>query len=304
MRRISDLATSRGFTLIELIVAMVLTGILAAAAAVFLRVPIASYFDGARRAALTDIADLAVRRFSRDLQTALPNSVRVAGACGGAGLCYVEFLEVRTGGRYREEPSGGATSCPLGAGVYTDALQIGNADSCFRSLGQVPDLATIVSGGAGDFLVVYNLGPGFAGADAYASGGVSGGNKSRITAATAGANAEDQISFQTLIFPLASPSRRFQVVSGPVTYICDPATQTLTRQWGYAITAAQATPPAGGNSALLATGVSACNFTYAPNAVAQRNGIVSIWLELTQTDPAGTPERVTLFSQVHVSNLP
>jgi len=32
--------------------------------------------------------------------------------------------------------------------------------------------------------------------------------------------------------------------------------------------------------------------------------VVSVRLQLTQTDPAGTPERVTLFSQVHVSNVP
>lgn len=309
MRRISDLQRLHGFTLIELIVAMVIIGILAAAAAVFLRVPIAGYYDVARRAALTDIADLAVRRFSRDLQTALPNSVRVAGPCGGGGLCYVEFLEVRTGGRYREEPSGGATACPPGAGAYTDALQIGSADTCFRSLGAIPNLANIATGAAtGDFLVVYNLGPGFAGADAYASGAVTGGNKSRILAAAAGPGNEDRLDFESLAFPLASPDRRFQVVSGPVTYICNPSplpgVGTLTRQWGYAISAGQATPPAGGVAALLANGVTNCNFTYAPSAVAQRNGIVSVRLELTQTDPAGTPERVTLFSQAHVSNVP
>ncbi|MCW5595767.1 MAG: prepilin-type N-terminal cleavage/methylation domain-containing protein [Rhodocyclaceae bacterium] len=305
MRRISDVAALRGFTLIELIVAMVLTGILAAAAAVFLRVPIAGYFDLARRAALTDIADLAVRRFSRDVQTALPNSVRVAGACTGLTTCYLEYLEVRTGGRYREEPAGGATTCPAGAGAYTDTLQIGIADTCFRSLGPVPDLAGIATGAAtGDFLVVYNLGPGFAGADAYASGAVTGGNKSRITAVAAGAGSEDMIVFQPLAFPLASPDNRFHVVSGPVTYICDPVAGTLTRQWGYAIGAAQGTPPAGGVNALLANGVTGCSFTYNPNVVAQRNGTVSIRLELTQTDPAGTPERVTLFSQVHVSNVP
>ena len=57
-------------------------------------------------------------------------------------------------------------------------------------------------------------------------------------------------------------------------------------------------------NALLANGVTGCSFTYNPNVVAQRNGTVSIRLELTQTDPAGTPERVTLFSQVHVSNVP
>ena len=304
MRRISD--TLRGFTLIELVTAMVLTGILAAAAAVFLRVPIAGYFDLARRAALTDIADLAVRRFSRDVQTALPNSVRVAGACTGLTPCFLEYLEVRTGGRYRVEPSGGAMLCPAGAAPgYNDALTIGSADTCFRSLGPIPDLLTIATGAAGgDFLTIYNLGPGFAGADAYASGGVTGGNKSRILARSAPGGNEDRLDFQNLAFPLASPDSRFHVVSGPVTYICNPVAQTLTRQWGYAIAAAQGTPPAGGNNALLATGVTECSFAYAPNAVAQRNGVVSVRLQLTQTDPAGTPERVTLFSQVHVSNVP
>ncbi len=296
MRRISNPVTQRGLTLIELITAIVLTGILAAAAAVFLRVPIAGYFDLARRAALTDIADLAVRRFSRDVQTALPNSVRVAGACTGVAPCYLEYLEVRTGGRYREQSSG-----PCLAG--TDALEFSAADTCFRSLGPVPDLASIVTGGAGDYLVVYNLG---IGPDAYTSGAATGGNKSRITtvAAGAGPNPEDRIEFQSVIFPLASPDRRFQVVSGPVTYICDPAAQTLTRQWGYPISAGQGAPPAGGSTALLATGVTECSFTYAPNVVAQRNGVVSIRLQLSQADPAGTTERVTLFSQVHVSNVP
>lgn len=298
----------RGFTLIELVTAMVLTGILAAAAAVFLRVPIAGYFDVARRAALTDIADLAVRRLARDVQTALPNSVRVAGVCNGAAPCYLEYLEVRTGGRYREEPSGvGSMLCPANAvPLYNDALTIGVADTCLRSLGPVPDLASIAAGGAGDYLVVYNLGPGNAGADAYASGPATGGNKSRITAVAAGAgpNPEDRIDFQSLAFPLASPDSRFQIVSGPVSYVCDPAAQTLTRRWGYAISAAQPAPPAGGASALLATGVTQCSFAYAPNAVAQRNGIVSIRLQLSQADPSGTTERVTLFSQAHVSNVP
>ena len=41
MRRTSEPQYQHGFTLIELVTAIVITGILAAAAAVFLRVPIA-----------------------------------------------------------------------------------------------------------------------------------------------------------------------------------------------------------------------------------------------------------------------
>lgn len=295
----------RGFTLIELITAMVLTGILAAAAAMFLRVPITGYFDVARRAALTDMADLTVRRFSRDVQTALPNSVRVAGACTGLTPCALEYLEVRTSGRYRAEPSGGATQCPPATDTYSDTLQIGSPDNCFLSLGPLSDLATVVPG---DTLVVFNLGPGFAGADAYAGG--AGGNTSPITSVSAGsgANREDRIEFQNRNFPLASPDNRFQIVSGPVTYVCSPGllpgTGTLTRFWDYAISAVQPLPPVGGSSALLATGVSECSFTYAPSAVAQRNGVVSVRLRLNQADPSGLAEQVTLFSQVHVSNAP
>ncbi|MFA7281909.1 MAG: type II secretion system protein [Sterolibacterium sp.] len=295
-----------GFTLVEMIVSIVIVGILAAITALFLRVPFQAYEDITRRANLTDIADSALRRMARDLREALPNSVRVSGP-GGSGEFYMEFLQVRTGGRYREEPSGGATACPAGAGIYTDALQIGTVDTCFRSLGAVPNLGSIVTGASGDFLVVYNLGPGFAGADAYASGAATGGNKSRITAVTAGAglNPEDRIDFQSLSFPLASPSRRFHVVTGPVTYVCNPTAQTLTRQWGYAISAAQATPPLGGGAALLARGVAACNITYNPNAVAQRNGLVSISLAVSQNDVStGMRESVSLFSQVQVSNTP
>lgn len=298
MRRTSDKRTGRGFTLIELVTALVLTGILAAVAAVFLRVPIAGYFDVARRTAITDIADLAVRRFNRDVQTALPNSVRVAGVCNGIAPCFLEYLEVRTGGRYRAQ-AGSPATC-------NDTLPVGPGGTRVCSLGPVPDLASVATGGAGDFLVVYNLGPGNAGADAYASGPATGGNKSRITAVSAGAgpDREDRIDFQNLAFPLASPDSRFQIVSGPVTYACDPAAGTLTRHWGYAISAAQAAPPAGGGSALLATGITQCSFNYAPNAVAQRNGIVSVRLQVSQADPSGTTERVTLFSQAHVSNSP
>jgi MSHA biogenesis protein MshO len=66
-----------GFTLIEAIIAIVITGILGSVVAVFINRPIQGYFDSVRRAELTDQADVALRRISRDIRLALPNSLRV-----------------------------------------------------------------------------------------------------------------------------------------------------------------------------------------------------------------------------------
>ena len=68
--------TQCGFTLIEAIMVIVITGILAGMVAVFIRAPIDAYVDSARRADLTDVADTAVRRVARDIGAALPNGLR------------------------------------------------------------------------------------------------------------------------------------------------------------------------------------------------------------------------------------
>ena len=89
-----------GYTLVEMVVVIAITGIIAAAVAVFLRLPLQSYQDAQRRAAITDAADTAFTLIKRDLQTALPNSVRVTNA---GAVFYLEFLQVRSGGRYRAD---------------------------------------------------------------------------------------------------------------------------------------------------------------------------------------------------------
>jgi len=294
-----------GFTLVEMITSLAILGILSAIVASFLQIPIQGYFDVSRRAQLTDAADLALRRMSRELQGALPNSVRVAGACGGGGPCYLEFLEVRAAGRYRAEPGGG-TACPAG----NDALVFGSADSCFTTLGTTPDLARVL---LGDFLVVYNLGPGFAGANAYDPVVPVGSNRVGLaalpTASAIAAPPEDRFTFPIHTFPLASPGNRFHIVSGPVTYECLPSpvpgAGTLVRHSGYAIGAAQPVPPVGGANTLLATGVTTCLFTYTGNVVALRNGVVLMALGLSQVVPGSlVADNVTLFNQAQVSNTP
>ena len=80
---------ARGVTLVELVVAIVLIGIIVAATAFFV-FPLRQSTDLVARAELTDIADNALQRIGRDVRLALPNSVRK----DGTGK-LIEFLPIR-----------------------------------------------------------------------------------------------------------------------------------------------------------------------------------------------------------------
>lgn len=266
---------------------IVITGIIGGMVAVFLTAPIEQYTAVARRADMTDIADTALRRVARDLRMALPNSVRVTGTCDGTATCFIEFLPTGSASCAAGAPCLGGGRYRAGAGGTDDELDFAAADASFEVLGPMPTVA------ADDEIVVYNLG--IPGADAYA-----GDNR-----ATAAAPAAPVVNLApAFLFPFDSPGRRFHVVTTPVTYACAPVAGgvggTLTRWQGYAIAAVQPVVlPAGGSSALLATNVSSCRFTYDSNVVAQRSGLVTMLLAITEQG-----ETVTLYSASHVSNQP
>lgn len=276
------LKTQQGFTLVEIVVAIVVMGIVAAMVGMFIRQPIEAYFDIERRAGLVDAADIALRRMGRDLHQALPNSVRI----GGGGLA-VEFLSVRSGGRYRAEPPGNV----LDFSGSEDVSAAGVTGS-FDVIGPAVNVA------GGDAIVVYNLGnpdlTGTLGTDAY-----EGDNRRSVPGTAAEAPVTTLTFTATAIpYPFASPGRRFQVVDTPVSYVCDLAARTLTRYWGYAISLAQAVPPTGGSSAVLAENITGCNFDYAAG-VTQRSGMVALRLTLSKEG-----EAVSLYHEVHVNNAP
>ena len=283
-RMVGGVGAASGFTLTELVIVIVILGIVSAAVAAFIRGPINAYFDVSRRAQLSDVADTALRRIKRDLQRALPNSVRITDGCNGAMPCYLEYVPVVAGGRYRAElnQSGGGDILD-----FTD-----NRDTTFDVIGPNLSLPSAMP----FWLVVYNLG--IPGANVF-SGDAAASDVRRPYAGPSGSVATINFS-STVVLPFDSPVRRFHIVSEPVTYACLPSSSggTLVRYNGYGFSAVQPVPP-GGNASLLASDVTACSFSYSTQEVARSASLISMKLQLSRDG-----ETLALFHQIHVSNVP
>jgi MSHA biogenesis protein MshO len=287
-----------GFTLVEMIIVIVITAIVAAAVALFIRLPVQGYVDLAARADLVDEADTAIRRMSRDLRLALPNSIRTNIAANGNQ--YLELLLTKTGARYLDSSDGIA-------GGSLRILDFSNSSATqFTMIGANPSQASQQiqansTANQGDYVVVYNLGPGQDPANAYCSGDTCG-NRAKIIAFTYPAITLQSNPFagQTV---LQSPSHRFQIVSTPVTYECNPTTGNLTRYSGYPIQVnVPSAAPAGATvTGILATGVTGCSFDYTVLANV-RNSMVGIRLAMQRSNTNSGV--ITLFHQAHVDNTP
>lgn len=269
-----------GFTLVEAIMVMVITGVLAGILVLFIRQPVQNYLDASGRAELGDQADLALRRMTRELRGALPNSVRTRVV---AGVSQIEFIPTKIGGRYLS-----AEDNPVGGQPVLDFV---NGTQIFTVDGVLPVGATAIA--QNDDIVIANFGPGFVGGDAYL-----GDNRGHVAGVNVGNN---QVTLAAVSFTSAnqSPSQRFQVVQQPVMFVCDPVARTLTRFWNYGYQVAM--PVAGaGRSAVLARNVVACDFQYdvPPNV---HIGLIALTIVLGRPN---STETITLAHQIHVDNTP
>lgn len=286
--------SARGFTLIEMVVSLLLIGVLSAVTAVFMHVPFDSYLTDHLRLELADAAEPALRHMDAEIRTALPNSVRVMTS---GGVTYIEFLAVRTSGRYRSAARAPATGCAGG-----DQLQFGALDNCFNSLGQAA-MAPVV----GDYVVIDNQAASCPNPlSAYCNGAADGPNKSRITAynATVGvAPVESRIRMNNFNFTTASPTQRYYVISGPVTYACDPVAGTIKRYSAYPIVATQAVPPVPARA--IVNRVSACSASYNPSSGVLDKGMLSVAVTLSGSVAGRSDvEALSLMTQIPVSKLP
>lgn len=309
----------RGFTLVEMIVAIVLTAIIAGTLVLFIRRPVTSYLDSAGRAEMTDVADLALRRMAREIRASLPNSARLTPASDqNGGVLYLEFIPTFGGGRYLSVEDSTVNGTPLSFTSLTA--------NTFSVVGSVPPIQLLPA--RQDYLAIYNLGEGFQDGDAYA-----GTNLVRITGqptVTAGGQIIQNITFSSLVAadllpgsaapaaanPFAvpasasrpanmSPDQRFQVVGKPVIFRCAgnaSGTGTLTRSVAATFSTTPSAPDAAAG-VLLANNVVACDVTIASNAHRQ-SALVGLTLTLGRTRPDGGLETVTLIHQIHVDNTP
>jgi len=289
---------SRGFTLIELTLVIVIAGVLAATLAVFMRPAIDSYISSGNRAELTDQADTALRRMLRDIRLAVPNSVRSPGS-----QC-VEVVPTASGGRLRMQAdtvNDVSASCAPAANCAAplDTSQATTTVDVLTPLSATPAV--------GDWVVLGNVNPN----DVYA-----GVNRAAITGVSTPATTQGKarLTISSTQFPSGYDSGRFTIVPNAqkaVFYTCAGADGTvdasgdgkgtLYRSSNYGFNAAYPTScPSTAGADIVATKVRSCTFSYDPNpGGTQQYGFVWLDIELARNN-----ETVGLASGAHVVNAP
>jgi MSHA biogenesis protein MshO len=276
---------TRGFTLVELVMVIMVTGIIAASITVFFKPAIDSYFDTRRRADLTDLADNALRRMGQDIRRAVPNSIRSVSA-----TCF-QLVPTIAGGRYRMASDTVNDTAPLPCAPSATCSAPLDASTgvatVFDVLSPLPTAPAV-----GDWIVINNQN----GDDVY-----TGANRAAITAPvkTASVPADnlrdtDGLHRITAAVPVATgyDGGRFVAVANTeqtVTYTC--RDRVLYRK----IAAFGAADCAAGNAGqIVATDVASCTFTDSAD-----QGFLRLRLTLSRDG-----ESVSLAHGVHVSNVP
>lgn len=284
----------RGFTLVELVIVIMVTGIIAGIFAMQFGPALQNYLAVGRRANLTHLADTALRRMVTEIHTAVPNSLRLLPAQSANGASCLEMVPSSDGGRFRTAADTQWDQAnPGNPSKWVDLTQPTSAFDVLTPLTTTPV--------QGDWVVIGNQNT----ADVYT--GVSRGQVESVTTPPASLGQSRITLHQPKQFPYGYEGGRFYVVPKDlqaVTYMCGAKAQdgsrTLSRIVGYDFNPTQTCPVIGGKSAVVSTKASNCNFAYDPSQGANaQSGFAQ--LQLTLTDNG---ETVTLTVGSQVENMP
>ena len=229
-----------GFTLVELVAAIVVLGIVAVGLGNIMSNATRGYLDANARSELAAIGRFAVERMSRELRTALPGSIQIS---NNAGLQCISFQPIVASSRYLTLPVPPlAASNTFTAAVFNTAgMQNGQAYAVAVSASTPADIAN----GAVQPLNVANP--------------VGAPNAQNVVTLTLNGAAQ---------FPEHSLQQRFYIIDAPVVFCVNPQS-ALTRNGALL-----------GQFILQQDGgVAVPVFTYNPGSL-QRNGVVTLDLRL------------------------
>jgi MSHA biogenesis protein MshO len=283
--------SQHGFTMVELIVGMVISTILAGMIAMLIGAPVDSYMQQARDGELVEASDRITRTLTADLGRALPNSVRIRNV---GTRSILQMLDVTDVVYFVPEPVGATPA------QQEQGLRFGATDTQFTAYG------SFLHSSATPFLVVNNEGQG--GFDAYSMDGVIVQN-----AVPGGTNTNVNVIDISPAFEFthgAPTTNRMFVVDAPITYVCNRATGVLQRFAKHVIGAnlpANESAPqlnsVGTEVTVVATGVTACSFACAAGSTAPCLSTLTLTMNLSRgVAPDVSTTRV--LHQVAVENTP
>lgn len=307
-RAVAGTRAQRGFTLVEIVVALAITAVIVGTVAMLMTTPMNAYLNQTNEAVLVDASEGVARRLADDLRHALPNSVSIRNA---GTRSIIEMLRVESVGFYQ------------GSGALSDAvreLDFTAADARFSLFGRIDPAASGPYTLNAAHLVAGNRGRGVVGFDAYRLGvspGVITPNGTTIDVTPDVASHEEALTI-TPPYRFRDPGpgplgQRLFLVSGPVSYVCNSAVnaRALRRYSGYPISpnipASEAAPQLGTATVeVLASDVAACRVRCQGGAanVNVCAGTLVVQLDLSRPNSTGGSSIVRLHQQYPIDNAP
>jgi len=277
----------KGFTIIELVTVIVITGVIAGILTPFISHAMLSYTDSRTRNILLGKGRLSLERMARDIRQAVPNSISILN--GNTGI---EFLRAHSGGRYvsRFDNYGSAFA------NNGSRLLAGNP------LGQLYSVGTGITVTPGDILVIGNTSPtdllgGASGTAATVTGSAI--TNSAPAPTGDGSDQGQIIAFSAAHqFPTDSPGRHFSIADRTIEI--GKSGNALYWHSSSGLNDYDAGVDWSTSDPVLIDNVSAITFTYTPGTP-QATGIVRVDLQLTD---ASGQETLRLYREIHIRNTP